>query len=38
MSVLIELEFEGLPLIVNHMYRISGKYRYMTFEARQYQE
>ena len=38
MSILIELEFEGLPPTVNHMYRTSGKYRYKTLEARQYQE
>ena len=38
MSALIELEFEGLPPTVNHMYRTAGKYRYKTLEARQYQE
>lgn len=38
MSILLELEFEGLPPTVNHMYRTSGKYRYKTLEARQYQE
>ena len=38
MSVLIEIKFEGLSSTVIHMYRTSGKYRYKTLEAQQYQE
>ncbi len=36
-STLIHLELEGLPPTVNHMYRTSGRYRYKTAEAREYQ-
>ena len=38
MSALIEIEFEGLPPTVNHMYGTARKYRYKSLEAREYQE
>ena len=38
MKTLLEVELEGLPPTVNHMYRTSGRYRYKTMDARQYQE
>ena len=38
MNVLIEIEFEGLPPTVNHMYGRARKYRYKSLEAREYQE
>ena len=38
MSNLLELELEGLPPTVNHMYRSAGGRRYKQAEARDYQE
>ena len=32
------MQFEGLPPTVNHMYRMHGRYKFKTSEARSYQE
>ena len=32
------MEIEGLPPTVNHMYRMHGRYKYKTSEAKEYQE
>ena len=36
--MLLDMEFEGLPPTVNHMYRMHGRYKFKTAEARSYQE
>ena len=36
--MLLDMEFEGLPPTVNHMYRMHGRYKFKTSEARSYQE
>ena len=36
--MLLNMEIEGLPPTVNHMYRMHGRYKYKTSEAKEYQD